>query len=49
MWLHQNAHLRWEYYVQAENSMGFHNQPEAEAELDRALGFALEAQRLLRP
>lgn len=26
---HQKAHFRWEYYAQAENSMGFHNRDEA--------------------
>ncbi len=46
--LHQNAHLRWEYYVQAENSMGFHNRAEAQAELASALTWALEVQGLLK-
>ncbi|HET8541184.1 MAG TPA: ammonia-forming cytochrome c nitrite reductase subunit c552 [Anaeromyxobacter sp.] len=49
VWLHQNAHLRWEYYVQAENSMGFHNPDEIHSELNTALAYALEAQALLDP
>lgn len=48
VWLHQNAHLRWEYYVQAENSMGFHNPQETQSELQNALTWALEVQRLLK-
>jgi formate-dependent nitrite reductase cytochrome c552 subunit len=33
---YQRAAMRWEYYVQAENSMGFHNAPEATAEVTSA-------------
>ncbi|HET8538394.1 MAG TPA: ammonia-forming cytochrome c nitrite reductase subunit c552 [Anaeromyxobacter sp.] len=33
---YQRAALRWEYYTQAENSMGFHNAPEATAEVSNA-------------
>jgi hypothetical protein len=33
---HQKAHLRWEYYAQGENSMGFHNQAEATLEMSTA-------------
>jgi hypothetical protein len=33
---HKQAHLRWEYYAQGENSMSFHNAPEATA----AVGLA---------
>jgi hypothetical protein len=38
--LHKQAHLRWEYYAQAENSMGFHNWEEATAEIARARQMA---------
>ncbi len=34
---YQGAAMRWEYYSQAENSMGFHNNPEATAEVTDAL------------
>jgi formate-dependent nitrite reductase cytochrome c552 subunit len=34
--VYQRAAMRWEYYVQAENSMGFHNAPEATAEVTNA-------------
>ncbi|HEY5914975.1 MAG TPA: ammonia-forming cytochrome c nitrite reductase subunit c552 [Verrucomicrobiae bacterium] len=30
---YKQAHFRWEYYTQAENSMGFHNRQEAAAQL----------------
>lgn len=33
---YQRAAMRWEYYTQAENSMGFHNSPEATAEVGNA-------------
>jgi hypothetical protein len=33
---YQRAAMRWEYYVQAENSMGFHNAPESTAEVTNA-------------
>lgn len=33
---YQRAAMRWEYYVQAENSMGFHNFPEATTEVTNA-------------
>lgn len=33
---YQRASLRWEYYTQAENSMSFHNNPEASAEVANA-------------
>jgi formate-dependent nitrite reductase cytochrome c552 subunit/chitodextrinase len=33
---YQRAAMRWEYYTQAENSMGFHNVPEATAEVTNA-------------
>ncbi len=33
---YQRAAMRWEYYTQAENSMGFHNSPEATAEVANA-------------
>jgi len=38
--LHKQAHLRWEYYAQAENSMGFHNWEEATAEIALARQMA---------
>ncbi len=34
---YQGAAMRWEYYSQAENSMGFHNNPEAVAQVTDAL------------
>ncbi len=34
---YQQAAMRWEYYSQAENSMGFHNNPEATSEVAEAL------------
>lgn len=33
---YQRASMRWEYYTQAENSMGFHNNPEASTEVANA-------------
>ncbi|NOH02169.1 MAG: ammonia-forming cytochrome c nitrite reductase subunit c552 [Chloroflexi bacterium] len=33
---YQRAAMRWEYYTQAENSMGFHNNPEAVTEVANA-------------
>lgn len=33
---YQRASMRWEYYTQAENSMGFHNHPEAMTEVANA-------------
>jgi hypothetical protein len=33
---YQRASMRWEYYSQAENSMGFHNNPEATTEVSNA-------------
>ena len=33
---YQQAAMRWEYYSQAENSMGFHNNPEAVTEVTNA-------------
>ncbi|MFB3852303.1 MAG: ammonia-forming cytochrome c nitrite reductase subunit c552 [Vicinamibacterales bacterium] len=33
---YQRASMRWEYYTQAENSMGFHNAPEATTEVANA-------------
>lgn len=33
---YQRASMRWEYYAQAENSMGFHNNPEAVTEVSNA-------------
>lgn len=33
---YQRASMRWEYYTQAENSMGFHNNPEAVNEVANA-------------
>jgi formate-dependent nitrite reductase cytochrome c552 subunit len=33
---YQRASMRWEYYTQAENSMGFHNNPEAVTEVSNA-------------
>lgn len=33
---YQQAAMRWEYYAQAENSMGFHNDPEATREVTNA-------------
>ena len=38
--LYKRAAMRWEYYTQAENSMGFHNAPEATLELAQARVWA---------
>jgi hypothetical protein len=37
---HKKAHLRWEYYAQGENSMGFHNTTEAVKEMANAVALA---------
>lgn len=37
---YQRASMRWEYYSQAENSMGFHNNPEATTEVTNARVWA---------
>jgi len=44
--LHQLAHLRWEYLVVSENSMGFHNPEEVLKELTEAMDYARQAQML---
>ncbi len=47
--LHKQAHLRWEYYSQAENSMGFHHWEEATDAVNKAREDARVASGLPQP